>query len=1095
MALKIFISSVYRELREERQALLEEIQKLQDLFVGMELFGSDPGKPADYCARQVEESDLYLGLFGNDYGSVDEATDVSFTQLEYEAAVKRIPCLIFLKADADADQDARLVALKERLRRNHVVYFFKNVSDLRHQFLIDFIKLLRSDLFDKIIPVRRGDIPADALLSLTQGFIRELIKSVGHDKYISELYVTREAEKDIEQFTDFENTFRARMTTILEHMDLIRRRYRLGDEAAIAVSQAKLALGDVLVEGLRDRLDELKRVFHFYEVEDAIETVNSLIMETSDGRFGTGVNDLLLRWSGQSFVDHGRLLSAEEDIAEERRRSLTRRALQTDQPYRKLLCLFPSYTDENLNIHLANDYLKELSRLIDIGLKRCLVLVDKAGTGKTNIACRIAEQLVVKHPVVLLSGQMELSSEYDIEFHIQRRLESAFSGVFSDWMNRVSPSLQAAHKWLFIIIDGINENSRRPLLIRLLRDLLPKLEERRIKLILTCRDLFWDVFRDTLEPYLFRGAVSLNEFTEAEWHRAIKAYFQRFNIECTLGKGAEKALRNPLLLRFFCEVNKGLHLGRVANLRLLSVFHLYVERAGLNISERHASLHPGAVLDLLLGIARQMWEQRSISVSPTSAGVGTYEQGESGSVYNRLLSENLVIEETRHTYSARKSIRFLYDEFMEYMIARSWVDEISEADDGLGGAGRLLQEAAESLGSFPPALGAVIFLDQMLERGGRLVNEFIKRASKLGDFFMESQQTSLVYAFESIAFGEDDDELIAVIENFEPTLREELRERLAAVILNIFKARPDHPFVKRYINQVLEVGREGGADAAQTPGRRAPGSRKRLPETAAARPHLKRAPASAPSEAAKVHGLEPAGKKEKEVPRLPPGRYHYSEETKINAIGVLVQMKDQKEYALIEEGIRKIGRTDLHSALQALEYLDLARDEVVYQTVTSYMKVMQSEYRIYCAWLLRERYGRIPAACMARLLIDDDTRVHQYAVSLFERRLVERDLLEELLNRLGECTDVKPWHLSHFIKLLGMRDSFRPSGSAEVYGARIVEALVDLLDHGYASIRLEAYRAILKYPSLISLDTLKECMSQDEDIYIRRMADKLTPPA
>src|SRR5258705_444920 len=98
MTLKIFISSVYRELHEERHGLHEEIQKLQDLFVGMEFFGSDPSRPADYCVRKVEESDLYVGLFGDDYGSVDEATGISFTQLEYEAAAaKHIPCLIFFK--------------------------------------------------------------------------------------------------------------------------------------------------------------------------------------------------------------------------------------------------------------------------------------------------------------------------------------------------------------------------------------------------------------------------------------------------------------------------------------------------------------------------------------------------------------------------------------------------------------------------------------------------------------------------------------------------------------------------------------------------------------------------------------------------------------------------------------------------------------------------------------------------------------------------------------------------------------------------------------------------------------------------------------
>jgi hypothetical protein len=1093
MALKIFISSVYRELREERGALLEEIQKLQDLFVGMEFFGSDPGRPADYCVRKVEESDLYVGLFGDDYGSVDEATGVSFTQLEYEAAVNRIPCLIFLKTDAAADPDARVLMLKERLRRNHIVYFFKNLSDLRHQFLIDFIKLLRGDLFDKIIPVKRGAIPADALLSLTQGFIRELIKSVGHDKYISEVYVTREAEKDIERFTNFESMFRARVTTILEHMDLMRRRYRLDDGAALAVSRVGLALDDMRVENLRTSVDELKHAFHFDEVEAEIGAVNSLIMEQSDDRFSTGVNELLLRWSGQPYVNGRRLLSAEADMAGERRRSLTKQALQTDQTYRKLLRIFPSHTDENRDIHLANDYLKELSRLMDLGLRRCLVLVDKAGTGKTNIACRIAEQLAAEHPVVLLSGQMELSSEYDIEFHIQQRLESAFSGVFSDWLNRVSPSLQAAHKWLFIIIDGINENSRRPLFIQLLKGLLPKLEERRIKLVLTCRDLFWDVFRDTLEPYLFEGVVPLHEFTEAEWHQAIEAYFRRFDVECVLDKGAQKALRNPLLLRFFCEANKGRRLGRVTNLRLLSVFDLYVERTGQNISERHDSLRPEAVLGLLLAIARRMWEQRAVSVTHASAGVAAYGQSESASVYNLLLSENLLLEEARHTYSSRKSVRFLYDEFMEYMLARSWVDEISEADDERAATGRLLQEAAESLGSFPPALGAVIFLDQMLERGGRLVNEFIKRASKLGDFYMESQQTSLLYAFESIAFGEADDELIAAVEKFEPAVREESRERLAAVILKIFKARPDHPFVKRYIHQVLEVGREGGVPAPRPSEDPTPGGREQPAQIDDARPNPKRAPPWMSSKEARLRGLEPAGKEE--VPRLPPGRYHYSEETKINAIGILIQMKDHNEYSLIEEGIRRLGRTDLHSALQALEYLDLARDEVVYRTVASYMEVMQPEYRIYCGWLLRERYGKSPAAYMVRLLTDGDTRVHQYAVSLFDRRLVERELLEGLLERLGGGLGVKPWHLSHFIKLLGRRDFFRPRDSAEVYGARIAGALAALCSHGHASVRLEAYRAVIKYPSFINLDTLRADMRRDKDVYIRRLADKLTPPA
>jgi hypothetical protein len=1099
MPLKIFISSVYRELHEERQALHKEVLKLQDLFVGMEFFGSDPGKPADYCVQQVEASDLYVGLFGDDYGSVDEATGKSFTQLEYEAAVNRhIPCLIYFKASiAGRDGgDVRLAALKENLSRSHIVYPFKDTGDLKLQFLIDFIKLLRTTLFDKSIPLYRGPIPANALLSLTKGFIREQIEEIGRDKYISEVYVTRGVEGEIARFIQFESTFRERVAMILEYMDSIRAVYGLGDEAALAVSRAKVGLHDVHGETLRAAVDELKRAFYFREVEEAVEAANSLIMEPSNERFHVRAGELSLRWRGKPFIEQARLSSAELSIGLERQRSLTAGALQTNLTYRKFLRLFPSHVDEEKYIHTANDLLKELTRLVELSLKRCLVLVDKAGTGKTNVACRTAEQLAGEHPVVLLGGQMQLSSEYDIEKHIKERLESAFSGMFSDWMNRVSPGLQASQKWLFIIIDGINENSQRPLFIRLLRGLLPRLEERRVKLILTCRDLFWDVFRPTLEPYIFEDVVLLHEFSEAEWLRAVEAYFKWFNVKCSLDKEAREALRNPLLLRFFCEAHRNRELGRVSNLRLRSVFDQYVGLTCQSIAERHDFLTRDSVLQVLLGVARAMWEQRSASVSLASTGVGQQETGEGTSAYSLVLSENIIFEEVKHAYSTRKSVRFLYDEFMEYMIARSWFEEISESADERAATTRLLQDAAGSFGSFPPALGAVLFLDQMREGEGRLVNEFVVSGSKMGDLFLNSQQTSLLYAFESANFAHADSEIIEAVEKFEPTVREDLRERLASVILKILKAHPDEQFAKNYVYRVLEVGQQAGAGAGA---RKAGGKRGRAGKSAR-EPVRPLAPAWMSRENAELRGWRYVEER-KEPPRLPPGRYHHTEETKINAIGLLVQLKSGFNYEAIEEGIRRLGRTDLHSALQAWQYLDLASDELIYQTVADYIDASQPEYRIYCAWLLRGRYGKEPANFLARLLCDAETRVHQYAAEIFEsrfieRRLIEGELIEEMLRRIGPGgDDLKTWHMSRFVKLLGKREQFHPRGLAESYGPKIVSALSALLGHRHSSLRLELYRTIAAFPSFINFDDLKKRMQQDEDIYVRSLGDKLTPRA
>jgi len=1087
MPLKIFISSVFREFSNERRALQEEINKLQDLFVGMELFGSDPEKPADYSVAKAQEADLYVGIFGDDYGSIDEVTGLSFTHLEYDAAVKTIPCLIYFKQSLlGAEKSAPALAkLKERLRQRHIVYTFKDVSDLKLQFLVDFIKMLRGDLFDKIIPIKRGAIPADALLSLSKGFIREQVKSVGQDKYISELYVAREAEKDVARFTDFESTFRDAATAILDELHSIGQLYSLGEEATLAVKRVKAALlHNVSGDSARSVVEDLKQAFFFNEVEAAIEEVNSLIMEVSDDRFNLGVRAFQARFAGKPFVSSVRLPSLADAASHERFRSSRKKRLETDLSYRKLLELFPAY-EKNNETFLANDLLKDLSRQVEKGLKRCLVLVDKAGTGKTNVACRVAEQLSQQHPVVLLSGQMELSSEYDIEFHIQQRLESAFSGIFTDWMNRVSAGLQDAGKWLFIIIDGINENSRRPLLIQLLKGLLPRLQERRIKLILTCRDLFWDVFRDTLTPYLFEDVVLLHEFSEDEWEHAVAAYFERFDIECTPDKEAREALRNPLLLRFFCEANRGQRLGRVSNLRLLSVFDLYLNRIGQDISQRHSVLRPESVRSLLIGVAYKMWELRSPSVNPVAIGVGPDALNDSSSIYNLVLSENIILEQATHSYASSKLVRFLYDEFMEYMIARSWVNQIFDSPDQRETTNRLLHQSVDSLGTFPPALGAVLFLDKMLQRDGGILNEFIKLASLGKDFLLPSHQTSLIYAFESISFSNVDDGLIAAVQKLEPHVREDLKNRMARVILTILEKRPDDPYARTYAHQVLEIGQGGLSQVADETIRRSQ-SKLQFPKQS----HIASNPpgTAAPELKAKK---SPGQQAHHDAPRLPPARYHYSEETKINAIGILVQMKaSSSDYDVIDEGIRKLGRTDLHSALQALEYIDLGGDELVYKTVASHLKSNQPEYQIYCAWLLRNRYGREAATLLSELLTSPESRVHQYTAGLFQNRFIEGELLEEILRRLGD-KDLKLWHLAHLVKLLRKKSAFRPTGLGETYGARIVEALSALQHHRTASIRLEVYRALAEYPSFFSSQILRVQMQQDSDSYVRSLAEKL----
>ena len=90
MRYKIFISSVQREFAKERKALAEYVRKdaILGRFFEVVLFEEVPSqeRKADgvYLA-EVNDCDIYLGIFGHTYGNVD-SNGVSATEREYRRA-------------------------------------------------------------------------------------------------------------------------------------------------------------------------------------------------------------------------------------------------------------------------------------------------------------------------------------------------------------------------------------------------------------------------------------------------------------------------------------------------------------------------------------------------------------------------------------------------------------------------------------------------------------------------------------------------------------------------------------------------------------------------------------------------------------------------------------------------------------------------------------------------------------------------------------------------------------------------------------------------------------------------------------------------
>ena len=97
---QVFISSTYKDLIDERQAIIKALLEARQIPAGMEHFTAYNETQLETMYRWIDESDFYLLLLGGSYGTIDKVRGKSYTQLEYEYAIKK-------------DKDVRVIVLSD----------------------------------------------------------------------------------------------------------------------------------------------------------------------------------------------------------------------------------------------------------------------------------------------------------------------------------------------------------------------------------------------------------------------------------------------------------------------------------------------------------------------------------------------------------------------------------------------------------------------------------------------------------------------------------------------------------------------------------------------------------------------------------------------------------------------------------------------------------------------------------------------------------------------------------------------------------------------------------------------------------------------
>lgn len=114
----VFLSSTFKDLTEHRNAVLAAVNSLDGYkCIAMEQFGARDGIAVRFDREAVLRADLFVGIVGHIYGSVDVEKKKSYTELEFDAArAAGKPRLIFLSRE-DMSLPITLVESDEMRRR------------------------------------------------------------------------------------------------------------------------------------------------------------------------------------------------------------------------------------------------------------------------------------------------------------------------------------------------------------------------------------------------------------------------------------------------------------------------------------------------------------------------------------------------------------------------------------------------------------------------------------------------------------------------------------------------------------------------------------------------------------------------------------------------------------------------------------------------------------------------------------------------------------------------------------------------------------------------------------------------------------------
>jgi uncharacterized protein DUF4062 len=138
---QVFVSSTYLDLKDARAAVVSALLNLDAIPAGMELFPAADDDAWTLIEDVIADSDYYLLIIGGKYGSVDPTLEISYTEREYDTAIRmNKPVMAFLhgepgkllveQTENSDERRERLAEFRAKVERAKHVKYWLSSEDL-----------------------------------------------------------------------------------------------------------------------------------------------------------------------------------------------------------------------------------------------------------------------------------------------------------------------------------------------------------------------------------------------------------------------------------------------------------------------------------------------------------------------------------------------------------------------------------------------------------------------------------------------------------------------------------------------------------------------------------------------------------------------------------------------------------------------------------------------------------------------------------------------------------------------------------------------------------------------------------------------------